>query len=726
MKITHESRTPALLEHNASGPGHEGKSLMPPAFQLQSSNPQSGGQVASPIQAKFAKEEEEGPLQRKEDVSQLYDPEADHGMCVEGGSLADEQWEHFANDFNREFKSILHIFPAAAPACGDGSSPESADTAAGSPTYSKMGEASGAILTGAQLKALFTASQRDKLTDFMTSRNIPERLFNGDEIGKTTAQQRILMAAHILSTGKYQPGSFEQRVHARMCWHWVHITHHYAGATPSGGLNQGMMGMFDHDNNVVLGSGKLESIFHGKGTKPKDLPKEYDPEKHLGPIPEGSAHKEAADKEQKKLEENPEAKGSIKMLETLPFDQFDKIKPGDWLWYYNANGSGIGSHSVIFSRWASDTLEEGGVRYRKAICFSQGRPESGGREHNANLGERFFKNDKVQISPVNYITRVSEDTNPAQTVDELLPKGSEKKEAALHTGNEKYIAQVEKKYKRPVDRAKLMDLLRTENAGHIGHLSEQLTEGQEQLLSDANASDNLETLVRLTQRLRAIRNNSDIVLRNQEATNEKKGKEYEDTKAKVDAAEAKIDAEVAKLDAEKADLEKKVLDMTTEKDELDTAPEVKSKKGEFDKLDREIKGIEKKHKKDPDFLKTDEEFLKKKATRDALSTEIKSLKATGSSNKKEIEKLKAEIAKLKKKLTSNGWSRTAQEKKRAQAKKTLPYSLVHPGSWKGDVKGGTTGKLEDVLKAAQFEPALGEGTLPEPEVKKKSTKKATK
>lgn len=637
-------------------------------------------------------------------------------ICHAPGQTAGPQWEEFAKKFNEEFKSVLHVFDPA-QVCAPASSAESATSTPAQPAkYAKKGEQSGVALTSAQLAALFTEGQRTKLMQFMTDHVIPERLFNGDDIGHTTAQQRLLMASQILVAGKYQPGSFEERVHARMCWHWVHITHHYAGATPAGALNQGMMGMTDHNNDLVLGSGKLESVFHGKSVKIEDLPKEYNAAEGVGPMLEGTDHKKAADAEAEKKKEDPECKSTVKMLKTMPYADLAKLQPGDWLWYYNANGSGVGSHSVIFSRWASGEKQNAeGVKYRTAICFSQGKPEWGGREHTANLGERIAKASDGLICPVNYVTRVSQDSNPADTVEELLPKGNEKKEKALAGVNEKYITRGETRHKKPVDRDKVKELLRAENEKHIAALEDRTTKGQRELLRLANASDELETLVRLTQRLRTIHNNTDINEANQKKTNATTGAEYDKVSAKVAAEEAKIKEKVAKLDEEKAALETRLGEASKERDVLDTAPEVKVKKGEFAILDKEIKDTEKKYNKtDPEFLTTNEEFLKKKAKRDAMAGEITSLKDIGSANAKKIAKLADEIKNLKSKLNTNASAHVNQATALGKAKDQLPFSLVHPGSWKGEQKGGTTGKLEDVMTLDKLKEALGEGDLPAP------------
>lgn len=294
------------------------------------------------------------------------------------------------------------------------------------------------------------------------------------------------------------------------------------------------------------------------------------------------------------------------------------------------------------------------------------------------------------------------------------------------SGNEKYIGKAEKHFNKPIDREKVKGILREKNQSLIERLDERLSEGQRKLLETANASDEIETLVRLQQRLAKIVTNADILTKNQESTNEKKDAEYDKVSEKVMAEEAKINEEIHRLDAEKTELEAKVVELTNTKDELDTAPEAKGKKQEAKKLTTAMQAIERKHKKDKEFLKTDKEYLEMKAKRDALLGESTELSKTGVANKKEIDRLKGEIAKLKKKIGGIPYARKKQTEKWSKVHKQLPYSLVHPGSWKGEAKGGTTGKLEDVMKVAAFEAALGEGELPKPEVKVKPKGKKKK
>src|SRR5690606_16505561 len=114
----------------------------------------------------------------------------------------------------------------------------------------EIGRASGDGVSAARLGHLFTPTQRRKLMSFCSSHVIPERLFNGDDVGRTTAQQRILLSGHILSTGTYEPGGFEQAVHARMCGHWANLTLHYAGCAD--GAGRGVREQFDHAGGLSM------------------------------------------------------------------------------------------------------------------------------------------------------------------------------------------------------------------------------------------------------------------------------------------------------------------------------------------------------------------------------------------------------------------------------------------------------------------------------------------
>lgn len=160
--------------------------------------------------------------------------------------------DEFVTDFNRHFSSILHVFgPRPGSISSAGISPEETSSA-------------NRELSAQEIAANFTQGQITLLSQYLASRIIPERLFNGDETNLLDVGQRIVISAHILANGEYDPGFRLQRVHARMCFHWAHMVYHYAGVTPpSGPLTVGVMGTTDPTGQVVLGGGSIAARGEG-------------------------------------------------------------------------------------------------------------------------------------------------------------------------------------------------------------------------------------------------------------------------------------------------------------------------------------------------------------------------------------------------------------------------------------------------------------------------------
>jgi uncharacterized protein Smg (DUF494 family) len=437
----------------------------------------------------------------------------------------DTRWEKFAEAFEEEFASILHVFldQERTNLHPDAIEIRNSDNISDYKRYDP--------------RSFFTTSQRDKLMSFFKTRKIPEQLFNGDDIGNTTAQQRILMSAHILANGKYRPqfSEFDQKVHARMCFHWAHLVHHYAGVTPSGSLNRGLMGCFDMYGDLVLGSGKNQGIWFGEKNLAETLPEMEgtilsNDKGLIGPIPTGTGHEDAWEKEQEILQENPEKSPRIHRRSTLSMADFGKIRSGDWIWCYNANASAGGAHSVIFSHWEGKKQKTcNGVSFRRAIVYSQGQPKTGGRKHAVNLGDHFIDKPVVPVSsndqcgsskdvkqlpkpivPIVSISRVSENARPARSVEEIFPNIRNKKR--LQKINNAFLKRVQKKYKRPVDLRKLKDFLHQENIQLINTLSNRLTKEKRafllrdnNFLAQSDHPDNLKILISLTELLRAYK-----------------------------------------------------------------------------------------------------------------------------------------------------------------------------------------------------------------------------
>ncbi len=155
----------------------------------------------------------------------------------------------FVTEFNSHFSSILHVFRPR---------PASGSSAVISPEEASRG------LSAQEIAANFTQGQITLLSQYLASRVIPERLFNGDETNLLDADQRIVISAHMLANGRYDPGFLLQGVHARMCFHWAHLVYHYAGVTPpSGPLTVGVMGTTDPTGQVVLGGGSVAARDQG-------------------------------------------------------------------------------------------------------------------------------------------------------------------------------------------------------------------------------------------------------------------------------------------------------------------------------------------------------------------------------------------------------------------------------------------------------------------------------
>lgn len=461
-------------------------------------------------------------------------------------------WDAFAPLFNKEFAGVLNVFGVP-------------------PTP----------LVPARLQALFTDTQRKKLQDFIISRRIPERLFNSIDRGKTTAQQRLLLSAHILANGIYRPGSFDQRVHAQFCFHWVQIVHHYAGATPPGaGFSGGVMGTFDPMGAAVLTTGKEIDVSNPKRVSKPDLPTEESPgvvetpppcgpglegtmkdvspapakpsPGGLGPLHEGTKQAEAAEKAEAA---NPGKGAKFYRQPHLPFEKLNDIQTGDWLYIYNANASEGGGHSVIFSHWETgkdQVRTPPGARFRVAIVWSQPRPDTGGVRHKARLGDRFVPNPENNldpfVTPVTHISRVTPDTGPATTAAEMLPGRTGAAATKLTKDNEDFLKG--KKLKGPVNRKKLNAWLRDKNQSFMASLGTHLDPGQRDVLRDVNRGEDLEALVRLYQRLRTLSTNARVLDENMRAYYAKRDPTYKAAKEKKEAASATAAKQLRDIEVE--------------------------------------------------------------------------------------------------------------------------------------------------------------------------------
>jgi hypothetical protein len=372
----------------------------------------------------------------------------------------DPRWMLFAAAFNQELELILHVFDLG----------EVRDDTRKEDVIAE------------RLQYLFTERQRDLLMSYFVTRMIPERLFDGDEVGRATAQQRILIAGRILADGTYQPGSRVQGIHARSCSHWVHIVYQYAGVTTKV-LNQGILGNFDPLGGVVLGHGALEPVM-GRSSDPGLSPSEEHLDSRLDAVRDANA----------------------------PWHTVRSLEPADWLDIYTGNATRSGSHSVIFAGWRDEEKFDAVARkhYRAAWTLEQLEPATGGRMQPRILGEDLFEPASGGTArPVNRIVRADPDHTPLDTL--IL---DEKIANAIGAHNERVIEQMlrDKAKTHLFDKVALIAWLRGRNADFIRALVSRkgrLTEGQVQMCHAANASKQDADVIRLYQRLYVLVHNSE-------------------------------------------------------------------------------------------------------------------------------------------------------------------------------------------------------------------------
>lgn len=486
----------------------------------------------------------EGPATGPESSSPTLDHAAEQGGTSGGSMLQDiacEDQDAFSERFNEHFAAQLHVF----------ASDDAREAAEAGPNVNAAGvtRASGDGVCASRLRTLFTEGQRRMLSDYFASNRIPSRLFNGDEVGTTSAQQRIVLSGHILAHGEYVPGSFAQRMHARMCGHWANLVMHYAGA--GSGAGSGIREQFDHEGNLSISTGERSGQDDEGEQRSWTGSRIQDDEYEEGDVrPERSRYQ----------------------LHGLPMDRLNQLQAGDWLWYFNDNGGAGGNHSVIFSRWASDevVMREGGAengpvinRYRRAICMSQRNPANGGVEHTSLLGERFMRNEENhRITPVTHFSRVDADARPVRTADDLREVLGSSGAAAR---NQRFVDGLMRRHPgMRIDwdalatdiRARNDALLQQLRARHASRMSDGLDSAIEDLnraaLTDNGQNADITTLCGLNNRLRTWLSNADTlgegeegqrsrVEGNRQRAEQEHGEEREDLQNQIAAIEEEID-----------------------------------------------------------------------------------------------------------------------------------------------------------------------------------------
>ncbi|MEO1268252.1 MAG: DUF4157 domain-containing protein [Myxococcota bacterium] len=380
----------------------------------------------------------------------------------------------FAQSFN-------HIFAGILPALRQADRTESGDQ--------RQPE-----ITPQELRTWFTSEQRRKLTRYFSTRIIPDHLFTSGNVGGCNAQQRILIAGEILTNGEYRPESWSQRLHARMCGHWVRLVHTYAGATTERG--NGVNHQLDHQGNVTTGGGSEHVEYHG---------------------------------DRQTLASEEQVGRRRFTMAAMPVEQFDSIEPGDWLYIHTGANTAGGNHSVVFSHWAGPLNADHQPPYRTAIIYSQWHPDEGGQRTETHLGAA---RGLVRGSPIYTVTRdsrVERDAQPSQTPDDVIEhdlginadgttagrqtraRGAvipELGNGAIGQANTRLVGRMERRLEGGLDLNNLRSHLRSLNTTLITQLAQHGTDTQRELFEQTNARDDIPTLIRLNERLNLLSTNT--------------------------------------------------------------------------------------------------------------------------------------------------------------------------------------------------------------------------
>jgi hypothetical protein len=367
-------------------------------------------------------------------------------------------------------------------------------------------------------------------------------------------------------------------------------------------------------------------------------------------------------------------------------ERFDELQQGDWLYLYNANESATGQHSVIFSRWVSagEVRYLGDVPYRQAIVFNQPRPESGGREQTLFLGDQFSPGQRAnaaqgipyrpQINAVTHVVRVLPTARPASTPAELIPSPSVARTGQLVTENNRHIQAQERRLHLTVDRNRLKQWIRDENTRSIAGLGEMVTASEWALLTEANRSDQTETLVRLYQRLRALSTNAALAEQSRSSTfDERLSTRRAEAQARLDEQQERADAELVAIDARLETMQARI----DELGQIPTGRQIRELQVEFDRLSRRI------------------QRLSRGEERNALQNERGELRASIGHLRREQRTQQIELRRLRQQVdTLQGRQRTILGQV-STAEGQLPFGLL-PGRPRGEDPGVVTGRLRDL------------------------------
>ncbi|MCX5746380.1 MAG: DUF4157 domain-containing protein, partial [Proteobacteria bacterium] len=348
--------------------------------------------------------------------------------------------------------------------------------------------------THEELALMFSPAQRAAIITFASDGMVPDHLFNGGDAGTSTAQQRIVMSAHILTRGRIRSGSFTQTLHARMCGDWVRLVNEYAGVGDTSGA--GIENQFDNAGSTVFGTGVPQAV----QSVQVPVVDPAHPNRRFAQV-------------------------------GRPMDELLAIQPGDWLYLFSNVDTAGGNHSVVFSHWMGEAVLGGEFPYRQAVVFGQQHRDAGGAPTQPRLGPNGCVPEQgAEVTIVTRIQRVAPDERPPETAADVaggelalgatpahvqVPRTASPELVAALAGpaagaNLALAVRMQTRYNGTLDLDALRRAIRDANAAMITTLStadaasgqrSRLDPGQVILLTQTNELAQIEALVRLNERL---------------------------------------------------------------------------------------------------------------------------------------------------------------------------------------------------------------------------------
>jgi predicted nucleic acid-binding Zn-ribbon protein len=263
----------------------------------------------------------------------------------------------------------------------------------------------------------------------------------------------------------------------------------------------------------------------------------------------------------------------------------------------------------------------------------------------------------------------------------------------------------------------LFETLKTENRQHIATLGDRLSPGQTRLLGEANRTQDLEQMIRLSQRLRALANNAQILESNTEAayggteaveaTRGRRARRartglnerHADASAEYEGIRESTTADIAAIDAELAPILEQIAALESEREGMhDPNTEVQAARARAQEMRRQLDRMGRPRRDSPDR----EEFDTLRAERIAVLDSIANLRVDQRDYRRAQSDLRNQIRAINRLTIPLRRRRTRAERRQESAEGELPYGLVHTGGLGSQQGGRMTGSLADLYSLREM------------------------